>query len=186
MGGGVFIDFKSSNGIEISWLVQVLFNFYWFQGLPMGGGRWVDEGEGGYVGVSYACMHVHTHMHMHVKHDKHGCLHVGSNLQYLYMYTCACVHACAHVWGHPPCPKHPPPTCPTPRAKENSPVKGWGDLTNKSKCQKNQPSINQNWIISIRSRLIKFLVISHNPHIYTAIHPTTHTPTHSWGCLYKT
>ena len=45
-------------------------------------------------------MHMHAHMHMHVKHAnnaKHGCLHVGGHLQFLYMYTCAyvCVRACA-------------------------------------------------------------------------------------------
>ena len=36
------------------------------------------------------CIHVHAHMHMHVKHDKHGCLHVGGHLQFLYMYICIC------------------------------------------------------------------------------------------------
>ena len=30
MGEGVSTDFKSSNRIELSWLVQVLLNFYWF------------------------------------------------------------------------------------------------------------------------------------------------------------
>ena len=87
-------------------------------------------GVGVGMGVSggcsmHACMHAHTHMHanmhMHVKHDKHGCLHVGGHLQFLYMYTCACMHvcACACMWGHPPyprCPQTPPPTCPLPRA----------------------------------------------------------------------
>ena len=65
-------------------------------------------------GMSYAHMYAHTHarmhtrMHMHVKHDQHGCLHVGSHLQFLYMYTCAC------MWGHPPCPKMPPDTSHSP------------------------------------------------------------------------
>ena len=131
--------------------------------------------------VSYACTHahacMHAHMHMHVKHDKHGCLHVGGHLQFLYMYTCAFKHVHACTWmcmcvGTPPMPPdtlpihllppqshrepktpkfnkswtywdnsilfedslplnipeliqtiidhpiHPPPTCPTPRAKE--------------------------------------------------------------------
>ena len=84
MGGGVSTDFKSSNRIEISQLLQVLLNFYWF----WGGGRWVDRGEGGYVWGDVPCMHVHAHMHMH---DKHGCLHVGGHLQFLYMYTCICI-----------------------------------------------------------------------------------------------
>ena len=125
MDGGVSADFQSLNVIEISWLVQVLFNFDWFWGSSMG----VADGrmEVGWVwiwGVSNACTHAHacTHMHMHVKHDKHGCLHVGSHLQFLYMYTCACMHACAcvcmHVcacmWGYPHasrCSQTPPPTC---------------------------------------------------------------------------
>ena len=100
-------DFKSSNRIEISWLVQVLLNFYWFQG-PRGGGGW---GWGWVLGMCvgvpwmYACAHMHTHMHMHVKHDKHGCLHVSSHLQFLYMYTCACMHV-----GTPPMPSDAPDT----------------------------------------------------------------------------
>ena len=69
MGGEVFTDFKSSNRIEISWLVQVLLNFYWFRGSPLGG-----EGVGGCGwGVvrgcpPHMCTHMHTcmctHMHM--------------------------------------------------------------------------------------------------------------------------
>ena len=36
---------------------------------------------------AHMCMHayMYTHMHMHVKHDKHGCLHGGSDLQLLNM-----------------------------------------------------------------------------------------------------
>ena len=113
MGGEFFTDFKSSNGIEISWLVQVLSNFKWFRGSPLGSGRWVDGGGGGYecVGVCHACMHtqVCTCMHMHVKHAKHGCLLAGSHLQFLYM--CVCVCACACVLDTPYAPR-----CPHPRA----------------------------------------------------------------------
>ena len=129
MGGEFFTDFKSSNGIEISWLVQALSNFYWFWGsTPWGGGRWV-HGDGvamGVWGVSHAHTHAHAHtcmharMHIHVKHAnhaKHGCLHVGGHLQFLYMYTCVYVHVhactCVCVGGTPPCPQMPltpPPT----------------------------------------------------------------------------
>ena len=131
MGGKFFTDFKSSNRIEISWLVQALLNFYWFRwSTPLGGGGWVDEGGGGYgcvggVPCTHTCMHTYTHMHMHVKHAnhaKHGCLHVGGHLQFLYMYTCAYVHvrACVCMGGHSPMPPDaphiPPPTCPLPRA----------------------------------------------------------------------
>ena len=57
-------------------------------------------------GMSYECTYAHAHaymhtrMHMHVKHDQHGCLHVGGHLQFLYMYTCACV--CVHACGDTP------------------------------------------------------------------------------------
>ena len=130
MGEEFFSDFKSSNGIEISWLVQALSNFYWFWGsTPWGGGGWVHGGGGGYGlwGVSHAHTHAHactrtharTHMHArHANHAKHGCLHVSSHLQFLYMYTCVYVHvcvcACMCVCGGTPshaprCPWHPPP-----------------------------------------------------------------------------
>ena len=97
--------------------------------LPLGGGRWVYWGGVG-VGMwgcpmhyTHSCMHACTHMHKHtpthiyVKHDKNGCLHVGSHLQFLYM--CMHVHLCACVWGHPDAPRClqiPPATCPLPRA----------------------------------------------------------------------
>ena len=106
---GVSTDFKSSNRIEISWLVQVLLNFYWFWGSPWGSGwAW------GWVWVCGGCP-MHTCSHMHIKHDKHGCLHVGGHLQFLYMYTCVCVCVCAHIWEHPHVSRHPPPICPLPR-----------------------------------------------------------------------
>ena len=133
MGGEFFTDFKSSNGIEISWLVQALSNFYWFWGSTPPGGvadgcLGVGVGVDMWGGVSHAHTHAHTCTHMHVKHAnhaKHGCLHVGGHLQFLYMYTCVYVRvrACACVcmcMGTPPMPPDapytPPPTCPLPRA----------------------------------------------------------------------
>ena len=90
-------------------------------------GMWVGIGV---WGVCHACMHAHAHtcmhacmLNMHVKHDKHGCLLVGGHLQFLYMYTCACmcVHACVCMYMHvgtlpmpPDAPRHPAPTCPSP------------------------------------------------------------------------
>ena len=76
---------------------------------------------------------MHARMHMHVKHAnhaKHGCLHVGSHLQFLYMYTCVYVHvrACAYVGGHLPCPQmpltppHPPAPSPEPQGAQNSKI----------------------------------------------------------------
>ena len=50
---------------------------------------------------------MHAYTHMHVKHDKHGCLHVGGHLQFLYMYTCLCMCVCVYMCtclGIPPCP----------------------------------------------------------------------------------
>ena len=117
------------------WLYLDSFKCYWILtdcgGSPLGGGRWVNGGgvDMGVWGVSYACMCMHTsthaRMHTHVKHDQHGCLHVGGHLQFLYMYTCACVcvHACMCMCMHvrtppmpPDAPRHPLPTCPLPRA----------------------------------------------------------------------
>ena len=65
-------------------------------------------------------------MHMYVKHAnhaKHGCLHVGSHLQFLYMYTCVYVHvrvcACMCMCGGttpmpPDAPDTPHPPAPSP------------------------------------------------------------------------
>ena len=88
----------------------------------------VEVGMGVWGGVSctHTCTHTHTHMHgKHANHAKHGCLHVGGHLQFLYMYTCvyvrvrACACMCVCV-GTPPMPTDapdtPPPTCPLPRA----------------------------------------------------------------------
>ena len=99
---------------------------------------------GVWVGVGmWGVSHAHTHalactrMHMHVKHAnhaKHGCLHDGGHLQFLYMYTCVYVrvHACACMCmcgGHPPCPQmaltpppHPPATSPEPQGAQNSKI----------------------------------------------------------------
>ena len=70
---------------------------------------------------AHAHAHTHAHMHMHVKHAKHGCLHAGGHLQFLYMCVCVCVCACMcmHVGTPsmpPDAPKIPPPTCPLHRA----------------------------------------------------------------------
>ena len=71
-------------------------------------------------------------MHMHVKHDKHGCIHVGSHLQFLYMYTymhaCMCVHVRA-CGDNTPCPQmpsdnppHPPVPSPEPQGAQNTKI----------------------------------------------------------------
>ena len=123
MSGQFFTDFKSLNGIEISWLVQALLNFYWFRGPPLGGYGWVDEGEGGHRCVGECSMHRCMHTYAHTRTHTCTCMlnminmdasTVGSHLQFLYIYTCACVHVCSYtcMWGypfmHPDTPRHPP------------------------------------------------------------------------------
>ena len=127
MGGEFSTDSKSSNGIEISRFIQVLLHFYWFGGVPpvgrVGGCGW------GWVGAPPMHMCTHTLMYaahartcahtcMHVKHDKHGCLHGGSHLQFSNMFilafcACACMHM--HVSRDTPMPPDAPnPSAPSP------------------------------------------------------------------------
>ena len=57
---------KSSNRIELSWFVQVLLHFYWFESPRLWGRGQVDwEVYGGMDIPSHTYMHVHTHMHMY-------------------------------------------------------------------------------------------------------------------------
>ena len=125
MGGEVSTDFKSSNGIEISRLVEVLLNFDWFRGSPPGGWGWWMDGGGG----MWERVHPHTHTHVHARTHAYdiignfqGFPQWGRPFAWNYHVTthaCACVRvrACAHVWGVPP--NHPPPPSthpPLPRA----------------------------------------------------------------------
>ena len=57
-------------------------------------------------------MHMHTHTCIHVKHDKHGCLHSGSHLQFpnmfiLVFHVCACMHMHVHMSRDTPNPSVP-------------------------------------------------------------------------------
>ena len=122
MGGEVSTDFKSSNGIQISQLVEVLLNFDWFRGsTPLRGG---EVGGWGWGMVRGCTLHMCTCTRMHVWHHREfpGIPPMGaaicmklSGLPCMHVRACACMraHACAHVWGVPP--KHHPPS-PTPRA----------------------------------------------------------------------
>ena len=74
----------------------------------MGGWGW---GNMGVWRVSHACTPMHA---KHDKHAKHGCLHVGGHLEFLYMFTCVCVYVCA--FGDTP--DATPTTCPLPRAED--------------------------------------------------------------------
>ena len=131
MGGEFSTDFKSSNRIEISWLVQVLLNFDQFRGSPLGGGRWVDGGgvRYGCVGgvlCTHACMHMQRHTHTSMLNminmdasmlvaicNFYTCIYVR-----VHVCACMCMHVCAcgNTPHAPRCPQTPPPTCPLPRA----------------------------------------------------------------------
>ena len=128
MGGEVSTDFKSSNGIEISWLVQVLLNFDWFRGCPPWGvGRWVDVGGGWWEGAPHTRAHACAHMHMHacaydIIGNSQGFPQWGRPFAWNYhvYHARVCVHVhtcmCTIVGGTP---NHSPPPYthpPTPRA----------------------------------------------------------------------
>ena len=139
MGGGVSTDFKSSNRIEISRLVQVLLNFDWFWGSPqLGvGGGWMGVGGGEREHPTNVHMHAHARTCTHapartrartpIWHHREfpGIPPMGvaicmklSCLPHVHVCACMCVHACAcaHVWGAPP--NHPPPHPTSPPSPE--------------------------------------------------------------------
>ena len=126
MGGKFFRDFKSSNRIEISWLVQVLLNFYWFWGsTPWGvADGWMEVGVGlGVWGVSHTHMNACTcmlNMINMLNMDTSMLVAICNFYTCIHVCVCMCTHACACMWGHPPCHPIPqdnlPPTCPLPRA----------------------------------------------------------------------
>ena len=130
MGGEVSTDFKSSNRIEISWLVQVLLNFEWFWGSPLGGwgvGGWGWGMVSGCTPPMCTCMYMHTHTCacMHVWHHREfpGIPPMGaaicmklSCLPQMRVCVHACVCMCMHVHmcgGHP---QPPPPPIPHPQS----------------------------------------------------------------------
>ena len=118
-GWGISTDFKYSNKIELSWLVQMLSNFYWLQGSPLKG--WIGMGVNMAVrGVSHACTHTHACMHMHVI----NMINVDTPMsvaicKFLYMYTCMCMHMHVHMCMDTfpisvDASRHPPSTYPSP------------------------------------------------------------------------
>ena len=126
MGGEVSTDFKSSNGIQISQLVEVLLNFDWFRGSPPGGGEVSGWGWGvvrGCTPHTCTCMHIHARTHTHVWHHREFplippmgaaiCMKL-SCLPCMHVRACACVCVHVHMCGGypqpPPTPIHPPPT----------------------------------------------------------------------------
>ena len=130
MGGEFFIDFKSLNGIEISWFIQVLSNFNWLWGIPPGG-WWMGGWGWGWVWVCGACP-MHACMHTHVHACTHACtcmlnminMDASMSVAICNFYTCIHVHACVcvHVCAcgdtpHAPrCPQTPPTHLPPPQS----------------------------------------------------------------------
>ena len=122
MGGEFSTDSKSSNGIEISWFVQVLSRFYWFGGYP----PW---GVGGWDLVGAPPTHERTHAYAHA--HTHACMLNMINMAasivaaicnfltclsscFVHVRACTCVCRCL---GTPPMPPDvPQPICPLPRA----------------------------------------------------------------------
>ena len=110
MGGEVSTDFKSSNGIEISGLVQVLLNFDWFRGSPLGG--W-----GGGCSERVPPTHMHTRARAYdIIGNSQGFPQWGWPFAWNYhvYHTCVCMRAhayvCMHVHmcgGHPSTTPHP-------------------------------------------------------------------------------
>ena len=91
---------------------------------------WMGVGVG--MGVWGGCP-MHAHMHTHVHTRTHACtcmlnmLNMDASMlaaicNSIHVCVCVCVHVrvCACMWEHPPMPpdtsRHPPPTCPLPRA----------------------------------------------------------------------
>ena len=68
------------------------------------------------------CMYVHACTCAHT-HDKHGCLHGGSHLQFpnkfiLVFCACACMHMHVHMSRDTPMPPDAPqPICPSPEVQ---------------------------------------------------------------------
>ena len=133
MGGEFFTDFKSSNGIEISWLVQALLNFYWFWRSTPGGVADGCMGVGVGMGVWGGVPCTHTHTHIHARTHAHTCmlnmlimLNMDASMSaaicnfYTCIHVCMCVCVHVHVWGDTPhaprCPWHPPTHLPPPQS----------------------------------------------------------------------
>ena len=170
MGGEVSTDFKSSNRIEISWLVQVLLNFDWFwRSHPLGDG-WVGRrGLGVVTGSPHTCAHacICTHMHVPVhtydiignprdfpKSNGGGHLH-GIIMFTMHAHACVCVHACmcmcTCVGGTPqppPTPIHPALPTPPPPPSTQPPQP-------KSPREPKTPKFNKSWTNQDNSILLE-------------------------------
>ena len=97
---------------------------------PLGGvaDGWMGVGVGMGVWGDVPCTYTHTHMctHTHTRTCMLNMLNmdafmlVAFAIPYMCVCACACVRMCVHACGDTPMPpdtpRHPPPTCPLPRA----------------------------------------------------------------------
>ena len=87
-----------------------------WMGVGVGMGVWGD------VPCTHACTHVRTCMLNMLNMLNMDASMLAAICNSIHVCVCVCVHArvCVCMWGHPPMPpdtpRHPPPTCPLPRA----------------------------------------------------------------------
>ena len=143
MGGEFSTDSKSSNGIKISWFVQVLSRFYWFGGYPPGG--WVGGGGigWGWDWVGAPPTHVRTCTHTHA--CMLNMINMAASMvaaicnfltclssRFVHVRACTCMCTCLGTPPHAPrCPPtHLPP--PQSRREPKSPkvYKSWTNRDN--------------------------------------------------------
>ena len=128
IGGEFSTDSKSSNGIEISWFVQVLLRFYWFGGAPPLGVGWVGGWVWGWVGAPPTHMRARARTYAHARAHTHACMLNMINMaasmvaaicnfltclssRFVRVRACTCVCTCLGTPPHAPrCPPtHLPP-----------------------------------------------------------------------------
>ena len=127
-GWGIFHRFQI---FKQNWIILIsssVIEFWLILGshLVVGlGWGWMWVCGGAPCTMHHAHTSTHACTHTHVKHDKHGCLHFGGHLQFLYMYTCVCMMCvCMHVHVHvcrdtpmpPDASRHPPTHLPPPQS----------------------------------------------------------------------
>ena len=101
-----FQIFKQNWNILIS---SSVIDFWLILGVPLGGGRWVDLGRGGYGSVERCAMHTCIHTHTHAICQQPFVISIHA-------FACVCMHVRMCGDKTPMPPDTTPPTCPLPRA----------------------------------------------------------------------
>ena len=111
IGKEVFTDYKSSNRIKLSQIVQDLFLFQWFDTLGFMGwvsgwvGEWVRVWVGWRNPHACACMYIYVHACMHMLNMDASMVLIicnfSSGILACSVYMCMCMHACVHVGALP-------------------------------------------------------------------------------------